>query len=286
MGELTRIPQEDAATPASLGAITPMGMISQAVANGANIETVERLIALHERWESGRARKAFDAAISAARAEIKPIVKGSTVDYASKKSGDRTNYSYETLDAIAREVDPILAQHGLSYRFRSQQSDRGGLAVTCIVAHCDGYSEETTLSGPPDQSGNKNAYQAIGSAATYLQRYTLKLALGLSAAKDDDAQGAGAQGAGAPSEGRGNGRAPETPRFDPKAAAGRIRRKLEAARTLDDLSRIWRQEEAAVIVEIKAAEPGLYSELERSKDARKLTLTRAASDIGDDEIPY
>ncbi|WP_414898765.1 hypothetical protein [Rhodovulum sp. YEN HP10] len=67
MGELTKIPQEDAATPASFGAITPMGMISQAVANGAGIETVERLIALHERWESGRARKAFDTAISADR---------------------------------------------------------------------------------------------------------------------------------------------------------------------------------------------------------------------------
>ncbi|MBL3562233.1 ERF family protein [Rhodovulum sulfidophilum] len=274
MGELTKIPQDEAATPASFGAITPMGMISQAVATGASIETVERLIALHERWESGRARKAFDAAISAARAEIKPIVKGSTVDYESKKSGDRTNYSYETLDAIAREVDPILAQHGLSYRFRSRQGDRGGLAVTCIVAHCDGYSEETTLSGPPDQSGNKNAYQAIGSAATYLQRYTLKLALGLSAAKDDDAQGAGRA-----AEDR------EPPRFDPRAAAGRIRRSLERAPSLDDLGAVW-MHETPVLKDIKAAEPGLYSELERSKDARKLTLTRAASDIGDDEIPY
>ncbi|MCE8420364.1 ERF family protein [Rhodovulum sulfidophilum] len=276
MGELTKIPQGDAATPASFGAITPMGMISQAVANGASIETVERLIALHERWESGRARKAFDAAISAARAEIKPIVKGSTVDYESKKSGDRTNYAYETLDAIAREVDPILAQHGLSYRFRSRQSDRGGLAVTCIVAHCDGYSEETTLSGPPDQSGNKNAYQAIGSAATYLQRYTLKLALGLSAAKDDDAQGAGRAA---------EDREPEPPRFAPRAAAGRIRRSLERAPSLDDLGTVW-MHETPVLKDIKAAEPGLYSELERSKDVRKLTLTRAASDIGDDEIPY
>ena len=63
--------------------------------------------------------------------------------------------------------------------------------VTCIVSHQDGHTEETTLSAPADTSGAKNAHQAIGSAVTYLQRYTLKLALGLAAAKDDDAQAAG-----------------------------------------------------------------------------------------------
>ena len=50
--------------------------------------------------------------------------------------------------------------------------------------------EETSLEADNDESGNKNAIQAVGSAATYLQRYTLKLALGLAASNDDDAQGA------------------------------------------------------------------------------------------------
>jgi hypothetical protein len=59
--------------------------------------------------------------------------------------------------------------------------------VTCIIAHSAGYSEENSLSAPFDPSGNKNPLQAIGSAQTYLQRYTLKAALGLAAAKDDDA---------------------------------------------------------------------------------------------------
>jgi hypothetical protein len=52
--------------------------------------------------------------------------------------------------------------------------------------------EETTLPGMPDLSGNKNPIQAIGSAVTYLQRYTLKAALGLTVSKeeDDDARSA------------------------------------------------------------------------------------------------
>jgi hypothetical protein len=69
------------------------------------------------------------------------------------------------------------------------QTDR--ISVTCILSHRDGHSEETTLSGPPDASGNKNAIQAIGSTLTYLQRYSLVQALGLAAANDDDGRAAG-----------------------------------------------------------------------------------------------
>jgi hypothetical protein len=58
--------------------------------------------------------------------------------------------------------------------------------VTCIISHRDGYFEETTLSAGRDESGSKNSIQAVGSTLTYLQRMTLKAALGLAAAEDDD----------------------------------------------------------------------------------------------------
>jgi uncharacterized protein (DUF3820 family) len=53
-----------------------------------------------------------------------------------------------------------------------------------------GHSESTTLSAAKDGSGNKNDIQARGSAATYLQRYTLIGALGLTTA-NEDVDGAG-----------------------------------------------------------------------------------------------
>lgn len=165
---------------------TPMQVLAMAVQKGLSPETLNQMMGLQERWEANQARKAFDAAMAEARAEIKPIVKRREVDFTSNRG--RTNYKYEDLAQIAEEIDPILARHGLSYRHRSKQ-DGKQLAVTCIVAHRDGHSEETTLAADNDESGNKNSIQAIGSAATYLQRYTLKLALGLSAAKDDDGRG-------------------------------------------------------------------------------------------------
>jgi hypothetical protein len=171
-------------------AVTPMDMIGAAIERGAGLDVVEKLMGLHERWEANQGRKAFDAAIATAKGEIPPITKDRAVDFSTSKG--RTNYRYESLAEIARVVDPILHRHGLSYRFRSKQ-DGQRLTVSCILSHRDGCSEETTLSAAEDHSGNKNTIQAIGSAATYLMRYSLKMALGLSVTDDDDGRGYGAQ---------------------------------------------------------------------------------------------
>jgi hypothetical protein len=161
--------------PASSGALTPMDMLSHAVERGADLDMIEKLMNLQERWEASQARKAFDESISAAKADIPPI------ERTGKGHNDKR---YATFAAIARVVDPIISQHGLSYRFRTTQGDR--ISVTCILSHKSGHFEETTLSGPPDASGSKNAIQAIGSTLTYLQRYSLVQMLGLAAADDDD----------------------------------------------------------------------------------------------------
>lgn len=155
--------------------LTPMDMIERAVSSGAGIDTIEKLMGLQERWEKNQARKAFDEAVAEAKAEIKPVTRNAT-GHNSKR--------YADFASIARAVDPILSRHGLSYRFRSEQNER--INVTCILSHKLGHSEETTLSGPPDTTGNKNAIQAIGSTLTYLQRYSLMQALGLAASNDDD----------------------------------------------------------------------------------------------------
>lgn len=170
-------------------AVTPMDMIDRALMSNATPETLERLLALQERWEASQARKAFDEAMSAAKAEIPVISKNRQVDFTSSKG--RTHYKHEDLAEIARTVNPILGKHGLSYRFRTSSAPAEPVSVTCIVSHRLGYFEENTLVGPRDESGNKNSLQQVGSTLTYLQRMTLKAALGLAAAEDDDARRSG-----------------------------------------------------------------------------------------------
>jgi len=172
------IPPEEPAGPAP--SVTPLDMLNRAVLAGADIAMIEKLMALHERWDAGQARKAFDEAVAAAKRDIPPITRNVQGHNAKR---------YADFAAIARVVDPIIGAHGLSYRFRTSQTDR--ISVTCILSHKAGHSEETTLSGPADTSGSKNAIQAIGSTLTYLQRYSLVQMLGLAAGNDDDGKAAG-----------------------------------------------------------------------------------------------
>lgn len=168
---------DDSREPVASNMVTPMTMIDRALATGAAPETLEKLLALQERWEANQGRKAFDAAVSEAKAEI-PIVEKNATGHNSKR--------YANFAAYAAAVKDVLAKHGLSYRFRTEQADK--ITVTCILSHRDGHFEESSLSGPADSSGSKNAIQAIGSTLTYLQRYTLVQALGLAASEDDDGQ--------------------------------------------------------------------------------------------------
>lgn len=164
-----------------------MSMIRQAVAAGQPLDVIRELKDMAKELAADEARRAFDEALAAAKAEIPVIRKNRKVGFEHKNGDGETNYSHEDLGEIARTVDPILSKFGLSYRYRSQQGD-GRVTITCILSHRGGHFEETQLSAAPDASGKKNSIQQTGSAITYMQRYTLKLALGLAAAADDDAR--------------------------------------------------------------------------------------------------
>jgi hypothetical protein len=165
--------------PPALAPMTPMDMLARAVQSGADLDMIEKLMNLQERWEASNARKAFDEAVAAAKAEIPVIV----------KNASSHNNKYADFAAIARAVDPVLSRHGIRYRFRTQQTDKS-ISVTCVLTHKDGHAEENTLTGPVDATVGKNPIQAIGSTLTYLQRYSLVQALGLAASSDDDAAAA------------------------------------------------------------------------------------------------
>ena len=151
------------------------------------IEIINRLLEQKRMDEDRAAIRAFNRALSRAKGEVGPIFKTHEVDFQTAKG--RTKYKHEEFADIAREIDPVLARHGLSYRFSVAQ-EKNEIAVSCILSHEDGYSERTEpLLATIDQAGsNMNPLQALGSALTYLQRYQLRAALGLAAGKDDDAR--------------------------------------------------------------------------------------------------
>src|SRR4029079_15462280 len=96
---------------------------------------LEKWMARHDRCLAAQAKRAFDFAIAAAKAELPVSVKDQLVDFTSPKG--RTHYRHESLAQIARAIDQILAKHGLNYRFRTSSPVNAPIEVTCILSHRD-----------------------------------------------------------------------------------------------------------------------------------------------------
>lgn len=193
---------------------TPDTLMAKAIESGASIETLEKLMALQEKWLARQAKAAFDEALSKFQSIVPAIKK-------NKKGYDNT-YSYAELDKIVEVIKAPLYECGFSYKYKFRDLKKENpytieqimtvaqahdfekkklsqlekvlreiitdkdIEVTCILTHKQGHSEETTMTGPVDYSGFKNAIQSRGSSTTYLERYTLIGALGLVTADTDN----------------------------------------------------------------------------------------------------
>lgn len=150
-----------------------------------DVAKLDKMMGLIERREADKRKRAYLDAKARAKGEFPPIIKTHLVDFEHRDGQGRTTYKHEDLFDITQVVDPILAKHGLSYSHRvTQTGDK--IRVVCIFAHADGYSEEFPLEGLADTSGKKSPNQAVASTVTFMQRGTLKQALGLAAGRDDD----------------------------------------------------------------------------------------------------
>lgn len=256
-------------------AITPADMIQQALTTGSGPEVMEKLLTLQERWDANQAKKAFDNAMAQLRENLPKIIKRQEVDYTTSKG--RTNYRYEDLSGVTEALAPVMAPLGLSFRWRTE-SGKEGVTVTCIIAHRDGHSEENSLTAGADVSGGKNSIQAIGSAVTYLQRYTLKAAVGAAASYDDDVQSVEQQQAPAPEQ-------KVTPVVDrlskndeARALYKRLQTALRKCKTTQEYDSFWQHPKTA---EARRAVPADW-ERELIKEAGEL-IDRLTSD--DDPFP-
>ncbi len=166
-----------------------MVLIDRMISNpDVDIDRIEKMLELKERWDANEARKAYVAAMSAFKADPPTIIKDRHVEYTSDRTGKKTEYDHATLGALCDAIIKGLSKHGISHRWDISQGD-GRVKVTCILTHSMGHSESVSMNGPLDDSGGKNAIQAIASTTTYLERYTLFAATGLAAQEDNDGRG-------------------------------------------------------------------------------------------------
>lgn len=155
-----------------------ISMVERAATNpDIGIDKLEKMIELQERVLDRNARMEYDAALAAMQAELPEV----------EKTAKAHNSMYAKFEHILAAIKPALQKHGFSITHRVRSEDKL-VHVTGILSHRSGHREETTLSLPPDNSGSKNAVQAVASTTEYGRRYTMNSLLGI-ATKDADKDG-------------------------------------------------------------------------------------------------
>jgi len=166
---------------------SPAALMMKAVQGGMDLEKIQKMMDLQERWEANQARQSYTQSMADFKKNPPEIEKDKHVKFKTEKG--ITEYDHASLGNVTTKINAALSDHGLSAAWFTNQTEKG-VSVTCRITHILGHYEETTLTAANDQSGGKNAIQALGSTISYLQRYSILSLTGLST-NDMDNDGAG-----------------------------------------------------------------------------------------------
>lgn len=106
----------------------------------------------------------------------------------TKKDTKGYGYLYTNLDSLVKHLRPLLTKHGLSFMQMPVGSENQA-GVQTIYMHTSGEWITSLVKVPIADLKGQNAYQSLGSAITYLRRYSLSAFVGIASDEDNDAQG-------------------------------------------------------------------------------------------------
>lgn len=151
---------------------------------GVDVDKLERLMQMHERATARRAEEEFNAAMSEAQTDMRPV--------AADADNPQTRSRYASYNALDRALRPIYTRHGFGLSFDTgQESPAGWVRVLCYVTHKGGHARTYHVDMPADGKGAKGGdvmtkTHAAGAAMSYGARYLLKGIFNISIGEDDD----------------------------------------------------------------------------------------------------
>ena len=150
---------------------SPAEMIRMAVSGGADLDKLEKLLALQERFEANEARKIFARDFAIAQANILPVVKN--------KYNQQTKSKYADLSDVIETTQPIYTKEGFSVTFDEGESplpEHTRILADVIhhAGHTRSYHYDVPLDGKGIQ-GNANMTKIHGKASStsYGRRYLM-----------------------------------------------------------------------------------------------------------------
>lgn len=90
---------------------------------------------------------------------------------------------YVPLENVVEAIDDVAPKFGLTYSQYPVTTDDGKVGISTVLLHESGeFIEYPPATTKPD----KNTPQGVGSALTYMRRYSLSVVFGITSDQDDD----------------------------------------------------------------------------------------------------
>ena len=165
-----------------------------AVDPNADVEKLERMLALQERIIAKQAEMEFNEALARIAEKMPRIVKGKTVGYDidknDKSKGQKEAFRYAAYEDIDKIIRPMLVEEGFSLSYTTAMKPEGGCIVTGRLSHRNGHYRESSIPMPLDANAKRNNAQNMASTFTYGKRYTMCMLLNIvTVGEDDDGSG-------------------------------------------------------------------------------------------------
>jgi len=163
---------------------SPTTLIEKAIAGGANLEQLEKVLLMQERWEKNQAKKAFNAAMVEVHKNIPVIVKS--------LDNNQTHSKYASLDIIVSKTKAIYTAEGFSISFyEGETSKENHIRICADVTHCLGHKEQYHYDVPLDGKGikgntNMTSIHAKASSTSYARRYLMCMVWNIPTGDDTD----------------------------------------------------------------------------------------------------
>lgn len=182
------VEHEDIAPPAPVYPASETAAIFQIIERAArdpkvDLDKMERLMAMRRDIQRAEAEQAFNAAMKAAQAEMRPI--------SADALNPQTKSKYATYAKLDAALRPIYTKHGFAVSFDEGDSPKPD-HIRCLayVTHEAGFTRTYRKDMPADGKGAKGGdvmtkTHATGAAASYGMRYLLKGIFNVAVGEDD-----------------------------------------------------------------------------------------------------
>ena len=168
-------------------ASTILDVIERVASNpAADVEKLERLLAIQQTVLADQRRTAYMAAMSRLQAALPQVTKSGTIFDGNGK----VRSTFAKIEDVDVAIRPLCASEGFSFSLDSEPAGTSGTKFTLKMSHRDGHAETLSTILPVAAPPGCSATQGVGSTLSYARRYLLMMHLNLVTRDvDNDGQG-------------------------------------------------------------------------------------------------